>query len=99
MKAAVDRSKKKETNDPSLDLLYKIPVHKMFWSLHLYHVLQGLTPQWCVRQTRSLPPQRSHSFVFFLPALKYFKINLNVGEIHEYNLIAKKEIDKLIKFY
>ena len=49
MKAAVDRSKKKETNDPSLDLLYKIPVNKTFQSLHFYHVLQGLTPQWCVR--------------------------------------------------
>lgn len=30
MKASVDRSKRKETNDPSLDSMDKIPANKMF---------------------------------------------------------------------
>ena len=51
----------------------------------------------CEADKVSAPP-RTCSFVFFLPALKYFKSNLNVGEIREYSLIAKK-IDMCIKFY
>ena len=71
MKASVDRSKRKETNDPSVDSLDKNPANKTFWSLHLYHVLQGLTPQWGVRQTRSLPPKNLR-FCVLLNCIKIF---------------------------